>query len=106
MIETLQGALSRLQPTLLAKGVEADEMLARVSAERENAAAQRASVEEESDAVSKRTVEVQRLADEAQADLDRHRARGMCASCARQVVLVACIVHASFMEPFGHSVGC
>ena len=71
-------------------------MLARVSAERENAAAQRASVEEESDAVSKRTVE-------AQADLDRHRARGMCASCARQVVAcivacVACIVHASFMQ--------
>lgn len=63
--------LNHLQPIIKAKGIETERLLVRVSAEKDRAAAQRASVEEEREAVSLEAESVQRLNDEAQADLNK-----------------------------------
>ena len=63
--------LNHLQPIIKAKGVETERLLVRVSAEKDRAAAQRASVEEEREAVQLKTESVQRLNDEAEAELNR-----------------------------------
>ncbi|KAL1511811.1 hypothetical protein AB1Y20_005097 [Prymnesium parvum] len=70
LIDKLQIELNDLQPVLVSKSLQTEQLLERVSSEKDRAAAQRASVEEERESVSLKAEAVQRLNDEAQADLE------------------------------------
>ena len=63
--------LSELQPVLEAKSLETSKLLIEVQREQQKAAEQRALVERDAVAVAAKSEQVQRLADNAQADLDK-----------------------------------
>lgn len=65
-MDKLQVELNELQPELAAKSEQTSELLVNVSSEKEVAAEQRASVEEDKESMRIRAEAVQRLNDEAQ----------------------------------------